>query len=304
MLATLLANVVNAVAAYILIFGAFGVPALGPVGSAWAAGLGRLVGAALLLAVLFRGREILSMRGRAGWWPDLGVARGIFALGIPAALEQILTSLSFVALTVVVAALGTDALAAQRLTFTALSVAFVPGFGFGIAATALVGQSLGARRPAEARAAAGISTRWAMIWMGSLGLLYAVFGEPIMRLFVLSSETVAAGETVVTFGVESFRVIALATPFFGVAFVQAAALRGAGNTSFPLWANAIGFWLAVGLAALAVGPLRLGLPGLWGAYAVMVPLLGVTLWRRFRRADLEAHRPGPGHQSSGGVGGH
>jgi putative MATE family efflux protein len=285
MLATLLANVINAVVAYILIFGAFGAPAMGAVGSAWAASLGRAVGAAVLLAVLLRGRGILSLRGRVGWAPDFGVARSIFALGIPAALEQILISLSFVTLTVVVASLGTDALAAQRLTFTALSVAFVPGIGFGIAATALVGQSLGARRPDEASAAAGIAARWALIWMGSLGLLYAFFGEPIMRMFVMSSETAAAGEEVVAFGVESFRVIALATPFFGAAFVMAGALRGAGNTKFPLWANAIGFWAAVGIAAVAVWWLKLGLPGLWGAYTIMVPLLAFALWRRFRRAD-------------------
>jgi MATE family multidrug resistance protein len=283
MLATLLANVINAVAAYILIFGAFGAPALGAAGSAWAASLGRLAGAAVLLWVLFRGRAGLSLRGRAGWLPDLTVARGIFALGLPAALEQIMVSLSFVALTVVVAVLGTDALAAQRLTFTALSVAFVPGIGFSIAATALVGQSLGARRPAEARAVAGIATRWAVIWMGSLGLLYAIFGEPIMRLFVLSSEDAAASAAVVAFGAESFRVIALALPFFALMFVQAAALRGAGNTSFPLWANTAGFWAAVGLAALAGGPLHLGLPGLWGAYAIVAPVVGVTLWYRFRR---------------------
>jgi putative MATE family efflux protein len=287
MLAALLANVVNAVAAYVLIFGHLGLPALGAAGSAWAASLGRLIGAAVLLWVLLRGRGALSLRGRGGWLPNFGVAKQVFTLGIPAALEQILLSLSFVALTVVVATLGTEALAAQRLTFTALSVAFVPGIGFSIAATALVGQSLGARRPAEALASAGIATRWAMIWMGGLGLVYLFFGEQIMRLFVMSSENVAAGDAVVRFGVESFRVIALALPFFAVTFVQAGALRGAGNTTFPLWANTLGFWLAVGLSALTAWRLNLGLVGLWGAYAVVVPILGFVLWRRFRRKDWQ-----------------
>jgi Na+-driven multidrug efflux pump len=87
--------------------------------------------------------------------------------------------------------------------------------------------------------------------------------------------------------VESFRVIALATPFFAIMFVQAGALRGAGNTRFPLWANTIGFWSAVGLGAIAVGPLQLGLPGLWGAYTIMAPVLAIVLWRRFRRRDWQ-----------------
>ncbi|MCC6626369.1 MAG: MATE family efflux transporter [Chloroflexi bacterium] len=276
MLATLLANAINAVAAYVLIFGHFGFPALGPAGSAWAATLGRIAGAALLLFALYKGRDLLTIRGRDGWWPDLTVARRVFKLGIPAALEQILTSLSFVALTVVVAGLGTDALAAQRLTFTALSVGFIPGIGFMIAATALVGQALGAGRPAEAAATAGIATRWAAIWMGACGLIFAVIGEPVMRLF-------SDDPLVIEFGVQSFRVVALAMPFFAIMFTLGGVLRGAGNTTYPLWANTLGFWAAVGLGAIAVGPLQLGLPGLWGAYTVMAPAVALALWWRVRQ---------------------
>jgi Na+-driven multidrug efflux pump len=306
MLATLLANVINAVAAYGLIFGAFGLPELGAVGSAWAATLGRVVGAIALLAVLWYGRrlpagrpggphrapapaavetagpnaDLVQIRGDDGWRPELTVARRIFNLGVPASLEQVLITLSFVALTAVIASLGTNALAAQRLTFTALSLAFLPGFGFAIAATALVGQSLGARRPAEAAAVAGIATRWSVIWMGALGFIYVLFGEPIMRLF-------SADPTVIAFGVQSFWVLALALPFWAIMFVQSGALRGVGNTSFPLRVNAVGMWAAVGGAALGVGPLGLGLIGGWGAYTVMAPLLALVLWRRFRRGDWQ-----------------
>ena len=69
--------------------------------------------------------------------------------------------------------------------------------------------------------------------------------------------------------------------------VAEGALRGAGNTTFPLWANTIGFWLAVGLSALAAWRLNLGLVGLWGAYAIVIPCLGFILWRRFRRKDWQ-----------------
>jgi putative MATE family efflux protein len=280
MLATLLANVINAVAAYALIFGHFGLPALGASGSAWAASLGRLVGAALLIAVLLRGTRALSVRGGWGWRPDLGVARRVFSLGVPAAVEQVLTTLSFLTLTVIVASLGTEVLAAQRLTFNALSIAFLPGFGFAIAATALVGQSLGARRPAEAAASAGIATRWAMIWMGVLGVVYFFFGEQILLLFQPEPEVLAVG-------VDSMRVIAFSCPFWAIMMVQAGALRGVGNTGFPLRVNALGMWAAVGLAALAVGWLGFGLAGAWGAYVVVAPAMTVVLWRRFARRDWQ-----------------
>lgn len=286
MLTTLLANGVNAVVAYGLIFGQLGMPELGPVGSAWAASLGRFIGALVLIAVLIKGRGIVNIRGWGGWQPDWSVARRIFTLGIPAALEQILISLSFVVLMVIIAALGTQALAAQRLAFTALSLAFIPGFGFGIAATALVGQSLGARRPAEAIVVAQIATRWAVIWMTAMGLLYAIFGEQIMRFFTEGDSPVTA--SVIEFGVVSFRTIALALPFWAIGFVQSGALRGTGDTNYPLRANALGMWASVALAALLVNGLGWGLAGGWGAYVIISPLVALMLWRRFAQHRWQA----------------
>ena len=76
----------------------------------------------------------------------------------------------------VVALIGTSALAAQQIAFTALSIAFMPGFGFGLAATALVGQSVGAKRLDEAGIASRIAEFWAVIWMAIGLVLYAGYG--------------------------------------------------------------------------------------------------------------------------------
>src|SRR5215207_47877 len=155
---TAIANLVNIVLAYGLIFGHFGLPALGPVGSAWATFLARALALALLLLALWRGKGGVTISG-GSWRPDFGVARQVLRIGIPAALEQVLATAAFLALALVVARLGTDVLAAQRITFNALSLSFLPGIGFGIAATALVGQSVGARRIAEGAAAARLATK-------------------------------------------------------------------------------------------------------------------------------------------------
>ena len=103
---------------------------------------------------------------------------------------------------------------------------------------------------------------------------------------------------VIDFGVASFRVIAFSQPFWAVMFVQSGALRGAGNTGFPLRANAIGMWVSVGLAALAVGWLGFGLVGAWGAYTLIAPIIAFVVWRRFQRKDwqhtaLAARPPAP-----------
>ncbi|MBW3634430.1 MAG: MATE family efflux transporter, partial [Chloroflexi bacterium] len=151
--AAILANIVNIIVAYVLIFGNFGFPALGVAGSALGAASGRSLGAAYMLLMMARGRKAISLGGSWGWRPRVVTARQLLKLGVPAAMEQVLSAGAFMFLLSVVALIGTHALAAQQITFTALSLAFLPAFGFSIAATALVGQSIGARVPADARKA-------------------------------------------------------------------------------------------------------------------------------------------------------
>ena len=114
--------------------------------------------------------------------PIFKVARQVLRIGVPAALEQMLVSTAFLALAMVVAHLGTEVLAAHRVAFNALSLSFLPGIGFGIAATALVGQSIGARRIAEGAAAARVATTWAVIWMSAIAVLLFIFAPQVLRL--------------------------------------------------------------------------------------------------------------------------
>ena len=148
--------------AYTLIFGNFGFPALGVAASAIAATAGRGIGATYMLLVMARGKKAISLRGSWGWRPHVWTGRQLFRLGMPAAVEQMLFSGACMVLLAVVALIGTPALAAQQVAFTALSTAFLPGIAFSVTATALVGQSIGARLPANARKAWGISLRWAL----------------------------------------------------------------------------------------------------------------------------------------------
>jgi MATE family multidrug resistance protein len=277
---TALANLVNVPLAYGLIYGHFGLPALGPVGSAWATFVARSLALALLLGALWRGRNGVTIGGRGGWRPDFGVARQVLRIGVPAALEQVLVTSAFLALALVVARLGTDVLAAQRLTFNALSLSFLPGVGFGIAATALVGQSVGARRIAEGAAAARVATRWAVIWMSAIAALLIIFAPQMFALFTSDAAVIAEG-------VPGLRVLALTQPFWAVLFVQAGALRGTGNTRFPLLVTGSSIWAAVGLAFALIETIGGGLVSIWAAFLALAPLMAFLMWRRFRRTVAE-----------------
>jgi putative MATE family efflux protein len=276
MVVTAIANVINIGLAYGLIFGHFGLPALGAIGSAWGTFLARGIALILLVWALWQGRNGVSIRALKRWWPDVSIARQVLDIGIPAAMEQLLISAAFVGLTMLVASLGTVTLAAHRVAMNALSLSFLPGIGFAIAATALVGQSIGARRPDEGAVFARIANNWAILWMGGMGLVIFFFAPQIMQLFTDEPEMVAVGAA-------GLQVVALAQPFWAVLFVQSGALRGLGNTRFPLRVNATGIWLAVGLAYVIIEYIGGQLNAVWGAFLIVSPVMAGLLWWRFRR---------------------
>ncbi len=276
MIVTSIANVINVFLAYGLIYGHFGMPRLGAVGSAWGTFIARAIALLLLLWVLWRGRNGISFREGTGWLPNLKVALDVLRIGIPAALEQVMISAGFFVLSVIVAHLGTDVLAAYRITFTALSFSFLPGIGFAIAATTLVGQSVGARRPREGEISARVATLWAMAWMGSIGALIFLGAEPFMELFSRDPD-------VVEIGASALRLVALAQPFWAIEFVQAGAIRGTGDTWYPMVVNTLGIWGTVAISWALVHFTELSLVGVWLSFMVLSPAIGGTLWWYFRR---------------------
>jgi putative MATE family efflux protein len=286
MLISLFSNVINIFFAYGLIFGEFGMPELGAVGSAWGTFIARAIGFVILLWVMWRGVKGVSIRGTDNWWPDWSLARQLLKIGIPAATEQMLNSVAFLTMSIIVAQLGTLALAAHRVALNAMSISFLPGLGFAIAATALVGQSIGARRPDEAKEVTHIATQWALIWMGALGVIFFFFAERIIAIFT-------PDPMVVEMGGAGLRAIALTQPFWAIGMVQSGGLRGTGNTQYPLRVGTSGIWAAVILGAIftyAVGG-SWGLVTIWSAFLFTAPVTAFLSWRKFRQtinSDIKA----------------
>lgn len=272
---TALANVINVVLAYGLIYGAFGLPQMGAVGSAWATFLSRSVALVLLLRALWRGSNGVSLQGAGTWSPQWYMARQVLKIGVPAAIEQVLMNLAFLSFTIVISHLGTEVLAAQRIAMNAMSISFLPGFGFAIAATALVGQSIGAQQPEQGAVIAKIATLWGLLWMGTLGVLFFIFAPHIMAWY-------SADPAIIATGTLGLRMTALLQPFWAISIIQAGALRGTGNTQYPLRVNTIGVWVAVGLSALFVWYINGSLAAAWAAFLFTTPVTATLMWRRFR----------------------
>jgi multidrug resistance protein, MATE family len=278
---TILVNIINLGLTYVLIYGYLGLPQLGAVGSAWGTSIARLVGAVLLVGLLWRGTAGIHISGKSGWRPNLTIGRDMLRIGLPAAFEEVIIVIGFAALTPIIAILGTDILAAHRAVITILSFSFLPGIGFSIATTALVGQAVGARDFDTARGIATEAVRWALIWMGAIGLLFVFFAPQVLQFFSASPAMLAAG-------IPAIQVTGLIQAAWAGTFVYAGALRGTGDTRTPLIISGAMMWVVVVLAyiAMQVAP---SLAAVWAMFLLVGPI-EVWLLRRawLRRLGVEA----------------
>jgi len=265
------ANVLNVALAYGLVNGRFGLPAFGVAGAALANGLAFSFGTLLLLALWLRGRlRIGPGRGRALERPR--VAR-LLRIGYPAGLEQAVWQGGLVLFLWIVAFYGTAPYAAYGIGVSLLSFSFVVGFGFSIAAATLVGQHLGAGDP-EGAARSG--------WH-AMGLSVAV-------MIVFGAAIVAGARPLAAFLIDDPEVVRLTVAFIwvlgsvqalmAIEFTLAGALRGAGDTRFPLITVICG--LFGGRIALAALFAWLGLAVEWVFAALIADYVvkaSLLIWR-------------------------
>jgi putative MATE family efflux protein len=243
-------------ASYVLIYGGAGVPPLGIVGAALGSPFAFACGALLSLGLLARGTLRLVVR-----WSDFRVqgdrVRRVLHIGYPAALEHLLMQIGFFTYVIFVASYGTGPVAAYFISARVLALSFLPGLGFAAAAGALVGQYLGAGLPALAQRSGYAAQSMALALMSSAGVVLFAAAEPIARLFV-------DDPAVVVPAVGFIHVLAVCQPLMAIDFVMSGALRGAGDTRFPLLAALIAFWVCrLGAAWLVTHVLHLDLAWLW-----------------------------------------
>jgi putative MATE family efflux protein len=265
----------NVVAAYGLIFGALGLPPLGVAGAASGTLLAFSTGAGLALVLLARGRLVLHVHWRR-FRVRGDVLRRVLRVGYPAAIEHLLMQVGFFVYIVFAARYGTAPVAAYFIGVRILAVSFLPGIGFGAAGATLVGQSLGAGRPAEAERGGWAAVRLAVVLMSTAGVVIFAGARPIARLFV-------SDPVVVADAVSFIRVLAVAQPLMALDFALGGALRGAGDTRFPLLTVLLGFYVCrLGFAWVASFWLHWDLLWLWLAVIGDYVVRSVLKARRFR----------------------
>lgn len=240
---------------------------LGVTGAALGTTLSELVCAMLMLWGACVRSPKLSLRIPGSWRFNANVHLTAARISLPAAFERIVLNFAQIAVTRIVAPLGTVAVAANSLAVTAESLCYMPGYGIAAAATTLVGQSQGAGRKDLSKRYARLATLLGAAVMGAAGaLMYAA--APLMFQMLTPDPAVRA------LGVQVLRIEAFAEPFFAISIVAAGALRGAGDTLVPSVMNLVSMWGVRITLSLVLAP-RFGLPGVWTAMCLELCARGV-----------------------------
>ena len=229
---------------------------LGVVGAALGTGLAELITAcAMLYFAIVRSPELNLRQDRGSFRPTRKVLGKAFGIGGPMALQNILIRGGYIASTVIVAPLGTIAIAANTFAITAESFCYMPGYGIADAATALVGQSVGAGRKELARRFAWITTGLAMAIMTCLAMLMFVLAPQLMELLTPDGEVIGLGARVL-------RIEAFAEMGYAASIVAYGACVGAGDTKWPSVMNFTSMWVVRIIPAIFLVKLY-GLTGFW-----------------------------------------
>jgi putative MATE family efflux protein len=261
----------------LLVFGPGPFPALGIAGAAASSIGARAVGAGWAWARLRGGRS--GFQWQPGpWTPDRETIRRILNIGVPSAVEVFVRSGSSVALMGVVARSGpgTAAVAAHTIGLQMEAFSRLPSLGIGTAATALVGQRMGAGDPRAAERAGWLASAIGVALLSALGLAMLLLAGPLSRLF--SDDPATARLTA-----DYLRTLALAQPLYALGMVLANALRGGGDTRYPMWGALVSGWIFLIPAAWLTGVhLGWGPRAVWLAQALSYAVLAVALTWRFR----------------------
>jgi putative MATE family efflux protein len=246
------------------------------VGAAIGSGLAEVITGVLMFSFLaFRSRELRLTQEKGSYRPTDTVVRKALDISGPMALQNLLLRGGYIAATVIVAPLGTVAIAANTFAITAESLCYMPGVGIADAATTLVGQSVGARRKDLANGFAWITAFLGMGIMGALAVLMFLFAPQMMGL--LSPDA-----SVIDLGARVLRIEAFAEPGYAAAMVIYGAFVGAGDTRWPSVMNFGSMWVVRIIPAIFITPVY-GLVGFWVCMAVELTFRGSLFLIRLRR---------------------
>jgi MATE family multidrug resistance protein len=272
------ANILNIIGDWILVYGHWGFPAMGVVGSGWVTTIARLYLAAVLLGtVLVHEARHGDRRSLLPWWPSFGRIWRLLTLGFPAAVHVTLEVGVFAVATTLAGLLDPVALAAHHIALDVASITFMIPLGLASAGAVRVGQALGRGEPSAAGRAGWMALTLGTSFMIAAGLVMAIIPQRLASIFTTDTAVVAMAGTLML-------VAAAFQLFDGLQGVSTGTLRGAGDTQTPMFCTLVAHWvIGLPLGYLLAFPAGYGVVGLWVGLAFGLATAGITLVRAWSR---------------------
>ena len=275
LIATIVANAVNALLAWGLIFGHFGLPKYGVAGAGIAASIAEWVGAAMLAGAM----ALPAVKHRFGTRfapPDLHAILRFLRTGLPIGGQWLLDMSAFALFTTLVARMGNASMAATQAMISLLSMSFMQAIGIGLAATTLVGRYKGAGDIDSAVRSYRSARKLGVGLATGIAVLFLAAPEALLALYTSDAEVLRLGRPLLALGA-AFQL------FDAVQIVANGALRGAGDTRWSfLVQTSIAWFVRLPLAWLFAVTWGGGVVGAWYAEFVFILVLTAALVWRFR----------------------
>lgn len=270
------ANFLNVFGNALLIYGLFGFPALGITGAGISTAISNVVASILLFMYVIEGKSIIRLNLNKPFKFDKNIMYNLIKIGVPASLEQMALRVGVLLFVKIVAGLGTVVYAAHQISLNILSLSFQPGQAFGIAASSLVGRSLGTNESSQAENYAKETRRIGSMISTFMAIIFFFFGPQLVGLYSSNPEIIQKSSI-------ALKIIALVQPFQSSQLILAGGLRGAGDTFWPLIATFFGaILIRVALAHIFVNICGYGLTGAWMAVFVDQFVRWLFVYIRFR----------------------
>ena len=272
-----------------LIFGKWGFPRWGLKGAAVATFAAGVFGSGLMLAVVLLDRDVRAVPWRERLRPDWPLLRRIVRFGTPAGIQNLFDVGSFAFFVMITGRLDALSLATSNIAFSINNLAISPLFGFGNAASVLVGQFQGASRPKLARLVGWRCLHLAWVYMAVIGTAFLVFPVELLELF-RSADAEYTVAQMTGLGRKLLFLMAVWGMFDTMNVLLGGALKGAGDTRFVMLVLTLGGWLVwIPSELVVLNWLHLGILGAWTdqlVYIVVLSCVFLARWVRGRWMDI------------------
>ena len=257
MLINVFVNLLNVVGNYLLIFGKLGLPALGVTGAGISTSLSHVMASIVLFIMLLNKSHIVKLNVSKGFKFNRAILENLIRIGGPAAVEQVGFRFGVILFIKIISGLGTAVYATHQIAANILSLSFAPGQAFAIAASTLVGRSLGEKRLDRAERFVKEINYLALLSSVFFGLIFYYFGPVLTSLYT-------DDPLIIEQSIGVMKIIALIQPFQASTFAISGGLRGAGDTVSTLIITIIGIIIIrISVAYVLINIIGMGLVGAW-----------------------------------------